>query len=64
MQKNLEDLTNEVQTERDAAKKQEKIQKIQRLEKEQAEARDLIDKITDLHEEELLALKSKLDEYK
>lgn len=64
IQKKLDDLKNEVQTETDDKKKQEKTKEIQRLEKELAEIKDLIDRITSLHEEELLALKTKLEEYK
>ena len=64
LQKKLENLKNEVKSESDDSKKQEKNEEIQKLEKEADEIKSLIDRLSSLQEEEVLALKTRLEEYK
>ncbi len=64
LQKKLEDLRNEVQTETDNSKKQEKGDEIQKLEKELSEMKSLIDTLSSLQEEDLQSLKTKLESTK
>lgn len=63
LQKKLENLKNEIQTESDDSKKQEKNNEIQKLEKELSEMKEKIDRLSLLQEQELLSLKTKLEEY-
>jgi DNA repair exonuclease SbcCD ATPase subunit len=64
LQKKLENLKNEVQTESDESKKQGKNEEIQILETELAEIKSKMDTLSELHEEEVLALKTRLEEYR
>ena len=64
LQKKLENLKNEVQTESDESKKQEKNKEIQILETELAEIKSKMDTLSALQEEEVLALKTRLEEYR
>ena len=64
LQKKLENLKNEVKSESDDSKKQEKNAEIQKLEKEADEIKSLIDRLSSLQEEEVLALKTRLEEYR
>ena len=53
IQKKLEDLKTEVQSESDDIKKQEKIEEIQRLGNEAAEMKTLIETLSTLQEQDL-----------
>ena len=64
LQKKLEDLKNEVQTETDDSKKQEKNNEIQKLEKELSEIKTLIDTLSSLQEAGLQSLKTRLESTK
>jgi predicted RNase H-like nuclease (RuvC/YqgF family) len=64
LQKRLEDLKNEVQTETDDSKKQEKNNEIQKLEKELSEMKTLIDTLSSLQEADLQSLKTRLESTK
>ena len=64
LQKKLENLKNEVQSVTDDAEKEKKNEEIQKLEKEAEEIKALIDKFQSLKEEEVLALKTRLEEYR
>ena len=64
LQKKLEELKTEVQTETDDTKKQEKKEEIQKLGKEASEIESLINRLSQLHEEEVQALKTRLEEYR
>ena len=64
LQKKLENLKNEVQTESDESKKQEKNKEIQILETELSEIKSKMDTLSALQEEEVLALKTRLEEYR
>ena len=63
LQKKLEDLKNEVQTETDNSKKQEKQSEIQKLEKELAEIKSLVDRLSSLQEQDLQSLKTRIEQY-
>ena len=64
LQKNLESLKNEVQTEIDDTKKQEKVEEIQRLETESEEMKKMIDTLSSLQEQDLESLKIRLESFK
>ena len=64
LQKTLEDLKNEVQSESDEAKKQEKSEEINRLESESAELKTKIDTLKSLNEQDLESLKTRLESFK
>ena len=64
LQKKLDDLKNEVQSEADDSVKQEKNEEIQNLESELSEVKVLIDKLKDLHEQDLESLKTRLESFK
>ena len=64
LQKKLEDLKNEVESVTDNSEKEKKNEEIQKLEKEAEEIKALIDRLSSLKEEELLALKTRLEDYK
>ena len=64
LQKNLEDLKNEVQSETDESKKQEKIREIQGLERELSEIKTKINTLNSLQKEDLQLLKTKLESTK
>lgn len=64
LQKRLEDLRSEVQSETDETKKQEKNEEIQNLESELSEMKTLIDKLKDLQEQDLDSLKTRLQSLK
>ena len=64
LQKKLEELKNEVQTETDELKKQEKNDEIKRLEKEASEMKALIDTLSSLQEQDLESLKTRLESFK
>lgn len=64
LQKKLEDLKNEVLTENDESKKQEKNEEIQRLEKELSEMKTLIDTLSSLEKQDLESLKTRLESAK
>jgi predicted nuclease with TOPRIM domain len=59
LKKRLEELKSEVTSERDETKKQQKQEEIQKIESDLA----LIDRISSLQEQELLALKTRVEEY-
>jgi uncharacterized protein YhaN len=56
-------LKNEVQTETDNSKKQEKQSEIQKLEKELAEIKSLVDRLSSLQEQDLQSLKTRIEQY-
>ena len=62
LQKKLETLKSEIQSETDQAKKQEKEAEIQKLEKELAEIKGLIDRLSSLQDQELQSLKTRLEQ--
>ena len=64
LQKKLDDLKSEVQSETDDSKKQEKNEEIQKLESELSEMKNLIDTLSDLQEEDLESLKARLESTK
>lgn len=64
LQKKLEELKNEVQTEGDESKKQEKDEEIKRLEKDASEMKALIDTLSSLQEQDLESLKTRLESLK
>lgn len=64
LQKKLADLKNEVQSESDDSKKQEKNEEIQKLEKELSEMKTLIDTLSSLQEADLQSLKTRLESTK
>lgn len=64
LQKKLENLKSEVQWETDDIKKQEKNEEIKKLEEEAIEIESLINRFSQLQEEEVQALKTRLEEYR
>jgi predicted nuclease with TOPRIM domain len=64
LQKKLEELKNEVQTETDELKKQEKNDEIKRLGKETSQMKVLIDTLSSLQEQDLESLKTRLESFK
>ena len=64
LQKKLTDLKDEVKTENDSSKKQEKTEEIQKLEKELSEMKTLIDTLSSLQEADLQSLKTRLESTK
>ena len=64
LQKNLENLKSEVQSETDESKKQEKNNEIQKLEKDLSDIKTQIDTLSSLQEADLQSLKTKLEETK
>ena len=64
LQKKLDDLKSEVQSETDDSKKQEKNNEVQKLESELSEMKNLIDTLSDLQEEDLKSLKTRLESTK
>ena len=64
IQKKLEDLKTEVQSESDDIKKQEKIEEIQRLGNEAAEMKTLIETLSTLQEQDLESLKTRLESFR
>ena len=64
LQKNLENLKSEVQSETDESKKQEKNNEIQKLEKDLSDIKTQIDILSSLQEADLQSLKTKLEETK
>lgn len=64
LQKKLQELKNQVQSETDTTKKQEKEQTIQQMEEELSAMRTLIDTLSSLQEEELQSLKEKIENTK
>ena len=64
LQKKLEELRHEVQTETDDLKKQEKDDEIKRLAKEASELKALIDTLSSLQEQDLESLKTRLESFK
>lgn len=64
LQKKLNDLKTEVQSESDTSKKQEKQQTIQEMETELASIQSLIDTLSSLQEQDLQSLKERLEQTK
>jgi hypothetical protein len=64
IQKKLEDLKTEVQSESDDIKKQEKFEEIQRLGNEAAEMKTLIETLSTLQEQDLESLKTRLESFR
>ena len=64
LQKNLEGLKTEVQSETDTTKKQEKQDTIQQMENELYDIKRLIDTLSSLQEEELNSLKTRIEQTK
>ena len=64
LQKKLNDLKTEVQSESDASKKQEKQQTIQEMETELASIQLLIDTLSSLQEQDLQSLKERIEQTK
>lgn len=64
LQKKLENLKSEVQSETDESKKQEKNDEIQKLEKDLSDIKTQIDILSSLQEADLQSLKTKLEETK
>ena len=64
LQKKLENLKSEVQSETDESKKQKKNNEIQKLEKDLSDIKTQIDTLSSLQESDLQSLKTKLEETK
>ncbi|MBQ5945043.1 hypothetical protein IJL65_01205 [bacterium] len=63
LQKKLEDLKDEIQTESDESKKQEKQAEIDKMEQDLADMKIKIDTLSSLQEQDLQLLKDRLEEY-
>jgi len=63
LQKKLDDLKSNIQSETDESKKQKKQAEIQKMENDLSEMKALIDKLSSLQEQDLQSLKNRIEQY-